>query len=77
MQLEDSADEPPEFIRLDNESYSIQIIHSNRASYYESVHYEQIKEFFALEHILCQRECPEKIPMGYDVFCQAFKRDAV
>ena len=52
MQLKDSADEPPEFIRLDDESYSIRIIHSNGASYYESVYYEQIKEFFTLEHVL-------------------------
>ena len=77
MQLEDSTDKPPKFVRRDDGSYNIWVIHSNGESYYESIHFEQIKEFFVLEHVLRQQEYPEKIPMGYDTFCQAFERDTI
>ena len=77
MQLEDSTNEFPKFVCHDNESYNVRVIHSNGESYYESIHFEQMKEFFILEQVLRRWEYPEKISMGYDTFCQAFERDAV
>ena len=77
MQLEDSTDKPPEFVHRDDENYNIRVIHSNGESYYESIHFEKMKEFFILEQVLRRQEYPEKIPMGYDAFCQAFERDTV
>ena len=52
MQLEDSTDKPPEFVHRDDENYNIRVIHSNGESYYESIHFEKMKEFFILEQVL-------------------------
>lgn len=67
---------PAEFVRLDSESYNIRVVTKEGETYYKSYHYEQIRDFFILEHQLRKKELLTKIPGGYGGFCNAFHRDA-
>jgi len=67
---------PAKFIRLNGDAYNIHIVTKEGVSYYESYHFEQIRDFFALEHHLRQGDIPDRVPGGYDIFCEAFERDA-
>jgi len=66
---------PAEFIRLHSNAYNIRSVTKEGVSYYKSYHYEQIRDFFVLEYHLRQGNLPNRIPGGYDAFCQAFERD--
>jgi len=76
MSAGDPTSPPAEFIHLDNESYNVRVVTKDGDSYYKSYHYEQIRDFFTLDHQLRNKEFPSKIPGGYDDFCRAFDRDA-
>jgi len=67
----------PEFLRTEADVYLVRGIADDGNTYYESYHFEQIKEYFAVEHVLHRGEFPERIPGGYDAFRRAFERDIV
>jgi len=74
MGLKDSS--PPEFVKIVHESYNIHVVTKEGASYYESYHNEQLRDFFTLEHHLRQQELPSKVPTGFEDFRIAFDREA-
>jgi len=76
MSIDGLNNTPAEFVRLHSDTYNVRSVTKEGVSYYESYHYEQIRDFFALEHHLRQGNFPDRIPGGYDAFCQAFERDA-
>jgi len=76
MSIDGLNNTPAEFVRLHSDAYNVRSVTKEGVSYYESYHYEQIRDFFALEHHLRQGNFPDRIPGGYDAFCQAFERDA-
>ena len=76
MSVEGITGSPAEFVRRDDESYNVRVVTSDGGSYYESYHYEQICDFFAIEHQLRRQELPAKISGSHDDFCHAFERDA-
>ncbi|KIM60785.1 hypothetical protein SCLCIDRAFT_1216494 [Scleroderma citrinum Foug A] len=66
---------PAEFVPLDSELYNIRVVTKEGESYYKSYHYEQIRDFFILEHQLRKKELLTKILGGYGGFCNAFHQD--
>lgn len=74
MGIRDSS--PPEFVKIDRESYNVHVVTKEGASYYESYHNEQLRDFFTLEYHLRQQELPSKIPAGFEDFRIAFDREA-
>jgi len=76
MSINGMQGSPAKFIRLNGDAYNICIVTKEGVSYYESYHFEQIRDFFALEHHLHQGDIPDRVPGGYDIFCEAFERDA-
>ena len=74
MGIKDSS--PSEFIKIDRESYNVHVVTKEGASYYESYHNEQLRDFFTLEYHLHQQELPSKIPARFEDFCIAFDREA-
>ena len=58
MSIKGIISTPAEFVH----PYNVWVVNGDGASYYESYHYEQIRDFFALEHVLHKRELPDKIP---------------
>jgi len=74
MGIKDSS--PPEFVKIDRELYNVRVVTKEGASYYESYHNEQLRDFFTLEYHLRQQELPSKIPAGFEDFRIAFDREA-